>query len=568
MHAMLLAFALQLRVADLTPPAAITQAPPDLDSQRVVERARGAQAQFERARRTMLPWTGRSDGRCDAYIGRFCWWYDESSTALPKEPEAIARRRATLLAELDSLGTRLPSDDWIAGIRVYYHVEARQPARADSVARGCRGSAWWCGVLVAFAARSRGDPAAADSAYVTALALMSDAQRCAWRDISTLLPGDARERYEHLSCDERIPIEERYWMLSAPRLSARANEWRTEFFGRRFVATLLARATTPYRLSWGDDEAEINLRYGWPVGWSRVQPSLALGAESSIVGHDLVPSFPYSPREELLDSLASGGDDGWDFADHGAPSRVSLPAVSRVVPVQTQLARFRRGDSTLLVAAFRAEHDSLLKPTVALAAALPDGRIVSTPLDSLPGRTGQLRLRMAGDPRLAGVELSDSSTGTLARSRVVYAPRHDSLPTQLSDLLLFHFRDGPASTLDSAAAGAVVAETVSRSEPLGVYWETYGLADDGDQPGTEVTVERIDHGLFRTARQRLGLADADSPLRIRWSDARTAVDGVAARAVSLDLGSLPGGRYRITLTVSPAGRPAAASAREIELIER
>ena len=82
-----------------------------------------------------------------------------------------------------------------------------------------------------------------------------------------------------------------------------------------------------------------------------------------------------------------------------------------------------------------------------------------------------------------------------------------------------------------------------------------------------VTVERIDHGFLRSARQRLRLADQDTPLRVRWTDARPATPGISPHAISLDLGRLPGGRYRLTLSLTPAdGRPVMAT-REVELME-
>jgi hypothetical protein len=46
------------------------------------------------------------------------------------------------------------------------------------------------------------------------------------------------------------------------------------------------------------------------------------------------------------------------------------------------------------------------------------------------------------------------------------------------------------------------------------------------------------------------------------------VDGVAARAISLDLANLPSGRYRISLILSPEGGPALVSTREIEVTDR
>jgi hypothetical protein len=564
MQMALLALALQLHVTGAAA-RPLTQAAAS-DSQRIARRAHDAQASFERAHRSLLPWTQGGGGRCDVRIGRFCWWNDEGAP-IPAEPERVGERRAALLSELDSLGTLLPTDNWLTGIRVYYHIEARQLARADTVARECRASTWWCSALVAYVARTRGDAVAADSGFAAALVQMPDTLRCAWRDISMLLPGDARGRYEELSCDDRAPTELRYWMLSAPRLTAGANEWRAEFYARRVIGTLLKQGTTVYPEPWSNDVAELGLRYGWPVGWSRIQPSTPYETETRIMGHDASPSCPFSPREEALDSLASATDDSWDCKDNHAPSRFAPPPVRRILPVQAQLARFRRGDSTLLVAAYRAADDSLRTPASALAAALADGRIFTTPTDTT--HAGHLRLLLPDLPRLAGVELADTITGTLARSRQLYAPAPDSARMHLSDLLVFHSggSEEVLAHLDSALAHAVAGESASRDEPLGLYWETYHVADDSGSMRTEVTVERIDHGLFRSLRQRVGLADADSPLHIRWSDAHAAVDGVAARAISLDLSSLPGGRYRVSVALTPPGGSVLVSAREIELTE-
>jgi hypothetical protein len=113
----------------------------------------------------------------------------------------------------------------------------------------------------------------------------------------------------------------------------------------------------------------------------------------------------------------------------------------------------------------------------------------------------------------------------------------------------------------------VPGDTVGRDRPLGIFWETYGLAKDGESVDVAVTVVRIDRSWFRSTRQALGLADDDTPLRVRWTDAQPSGEGIAAHAVSLDLANLPAGRYRLTLSLTPQGGEAVTASRDIRLTE-
>jgi hypothetical protein len=564
----LLAIALQLQTAALggavgPRPGAATEA----DSAQAAERARDAQAGFERTRRSNLPWEGGGGYQCEVRLGRFCWWYDEYTPPLPPETETITSRRAELLAALDSLGERHPGDDWLVGMRVHYRIDARQTEAADSAARACRATRWWCDALRGYSAHVRGDARLADSLFGAALTAMDDSTRCRWTDIHTLLPNDTRERYEELSCAERLPIERRYWLLGRPRLTAPANEWRSEFFTRRVQSWIAARSRTPHNMSWGSDAEELLLRYGWPVMWGRVRPAVSGSAlaEQSIIGHDPSPSFSFAPREELLDTLAEGGDAGWDLRSRLGESRYAPRNVRRVAPVSTQLARFRRGDRILLAAAYAASDDSLAATTTRLAATIDDTATVVGEPDSV--RRGTATLLLPRPPRLAGVEIADTTTGTFARSRVLYRPDSSAARLSLSDLLLYRAGAEPAAALDSALALAIPGDTVGRDRPVGVFWETYGLTDAGETVDVAVTVERIDRSWFRAARQAVHLADEDTPLRLRWTDARPADSGVAPHAVSLDLANLPGGRYRLTLSLTPQGAPPATASRELQLRE-
>ena len=194
MHVALLAVAFQLQVAALPAPQAQgVSATHAADSTRDLKAARSAQATFEFARRSSLPQGFASRGQCDVRLGRWCWWLDEVPPKLPPEPSSIVRRRASLIATLDSLGELHPGDNWIAGMRVHYRLDGKDPAltaAADTVARACRATTWWCLALVGYANHLLGQAAAAESAFTSALANMPDDERCKWQDISVLLPAN------------------------------------------------------------------------------------------------------------------------------------------------------------------------------------------------------------------------------------------------------------------------------------------------------------------------------------------------------------------------------------------
>ena len=569
MHLALLALALQLRApaapafSDVPQRAVGSSA---ADSARDVGRAHSAQASFERSRRALLPYGYGGAGRCDVRLGRFCWWYDEHTPTFPPEAETIQHRRAELLAQLDAAGGQYPGDDWLAGMRVHYRIDGRNVAGADSIAATCRATTWWCNALSGYAAHAKGDVARADSAFSSAVSAMSAEQSCAWRNIAPLLNDGDRNAYEHRSCDERRALESRYWLLSRPQLSTAANEWQNEFNVRRVLTWLGERAATPHLLSWGNDAAELVLRYGWPVAWSRYATSSVGTTEPSIIGHDPSPSFAFAPGSWVSDSLKALPPDAWDLNAPRAEARYAPRLVRRVAGVAAQIARFRRGDSTLLVAAFAAADDSLRTPVATLGAAALDGvAALSTPDTS---RVGSARVMLAGAPWIVGIELADTATRTLARTRFGFTAVPDSARLSLSDLLVYRAGAEQAGSLDSALARAIPGDTVTRNRPIGLFWETYGLASDGETVDIAVSVERVDHGWIRSARQKLGLTPVDTPIRIKWTDARPPADRAAAHAISLDLENLDSGRYRVTLTLTPASGSAVATTREIALIDR
>ncbi|MEO5813711.1 MAG: hypothetical protein ABIT20_00340 [Gemmatimonadaceae bacterium] len=566
MHVALLALAFQLHAPALSAVAQRSSERTPSDSARDLSRARGAQANFERSRRAHLPFGDRGNGRCDVRLGRYCWWYDEHVPTFPPEEAAIGERRQELLAQLDLAAAHYPGDDWLAGMRVHYRVDGHQFAAADSVAGECRATGWWCSALAGYAAHSGGDAHRADSAFALAVAGLPAEESCSWRDIAPLLSDGDRDVYEHRSCDARRALETRYWLLSRPQFSTGGNEWQNEFNVRRVLNWLGERAATPHLLSWGKDAAELVLRYGWPTAWSRTVTAMGSMQEPGIIGHDPAPSFSFAPSGWLADSLKPLPPDAWDLSAPRAEARYAPPMVKRVASVAAQFARFRRGDSTLLVAAFAAQDDSLRTLVARLGAAGVDGITALSEPDT--AHVGRTRVMLGTTPWIVGIDVADTTTRTLARTRRAFVPGADSARLSLSDLLVYRAGEDPAPSLDSALVRAVPGDTVTRDRALGIFWETYGLSSEGETVDIAVSVERVDHGWIRSARQKLGLTPMDTPIRIKWSDARTSVGKAAAHAISLDLANLDAGRYRLTLTLVPASGVPVAALREVELIDR
>jgi hypothetical protein len=117
--------------------------------------------------------------------------------------------------------------------------------------------------------------------------------------------------------------------------------------------------------------------------------------------------------------------------------------------------------------------------------------------------------------------------------------------------------------------------TVSRAEPLALYWETYGLPP-GDTLDVSVEVVRNQTGgLARRVGAALGLADnmRDS-VSIRWRepDAGRGILSIAtqvptvARMVVLDLRNVVAGSYQLRVQIRHVDGRTARSERRVQLL--
>ena len=564
------ALALQAGAALRSPefqPAGVTS---PADSQRVLHDARSAQANFERTRRANLPMeNGGSSGRCDVRVGRFCYWWDDGEFPPPPEPPKTKAARAALLERLAHGAQRVPGDGWIAGQRVRYLVEDDRAQDAVNAARECRADASWCTALAGFAFHAAGDFVRADSAFDVALAAMPERERCHWTDISVLLEGAARKRYDRLPCAQRGQFEARFWALSRPLFLVSANDFRTEHFARLTMARLIRMSGYPHDMAFGDDSEELLMRYGWETGWTRSPPSMSNPFDVHVIGHEPTPAFDFVPAAEVLAVADSADASDWELHDRMAQSRYAPPYARSVGELDHQVAFFRRGDSALVVAAFDATaqtgftHDTIDAALAIAPAASPDSAIVSR--DSVALRRGVLVATAEWRPAIISVETRDSAERRVARARAAFRPPSSSGRVTISDLLLF---DDPANlptSLDEATARARGSLKVVRSEPVGVYWEMYGVSPAGETLAYRLTVTRESTPWYRRAAEKLGVVERRAPVRMQWDEPSARPGAAHARALAVDFSTLPEGRYRVELTLETGSLTIATASRTVDV---
>jgi hypothetical protein len=538
------------------------------DSAATDQEARAAQREFETERRAYLP-IDLDDGRgpCDATIGRFCYWYRPADE--PDEPDRIGVARLLLLARLDDAARARPTDDWIAGQRVRYLVEHRWADTAVAAARECRGTRWWCLALEGYARHGLRDYAGADSVYAAAFGAMPPAERCRWSNLSTLLAdGDAR-RYRRLTCAQRQAANQRIWWLAQPFYSVPGHDLRTEHYARLTMTWMLRNAASPHDLAWGDDLAELVVRYGWPTWWTRPFARAGAVETPAALGHEPAPSFWFFAEPSVPDSAGRDREAAprWDVSRDRPPSRYAPPYARSFGEIRyAQVARFRRDRRFLVVGAFDLRRDTLFAfadPEVAVSVAR-DARTPPTTGPALfPWSTGIIGVTAPWSPAIVSIEAREDDDRRAARLRALF----DRPSEWLSDLLLFV----PGEELPDSAEAALLVSLrgyqISKGGRVGLFWETYG---EPARDSMDVEVKVVRGAGRRQGHPALGRTECapagKASVAVSWRDA-AAPSGPRARAVTVDLAALKTGRYVVAIAMRGSGGSACTS-RDIEVVSR
>tara|TARA_Y100000590_G_scaffold364121_2_gene422192 strand:+ start:12264 stop:14054 length:1791 start_codon:yes stop_codon:yes gene_type:complete len=592
------------------------------DSLDLLDKAKETQARFERYREQRIPPEIKGyPGGCDDLIGRFCLRFgnneDENEWEVPEEPVEFGMARVKVLNELAEISKDIPGDSWILGQRVYYMGEVGNWQQAEALIRRCRGEQWWCTALLGYVKHAQGDWEFTAEIFERALEQMPPEVAISFRTPTYLLDPGAMEVYE--TFDDRNLIEDRLWTLSDPLYIVQGNDRKTEQYARQVLIRMRREAVNAYGVSWADDIEELTIRYGAEKAWERIRGVVGQGLQDtrSIVGRHNPKSQEFLPPKEGLEDPAQIAPDDWTLGKIRPWTGYAPPYAPDLNQLETQVARFRRGDSLLVVGAFAPETDN--KPDVDNRRTNLNPRIVNMRPSSDETRAEkQSRLNPFGrniekpqpflsnestvmGPVKSGLFLIDTKTGENYKilgegpegafqlqvkngryivgieafsedTKQAWRDRHgiwqeDIVPglAVVSDLLILKGGGGLPKSLDEALPKIMPAVHIRSGAAFQVAWELYGLRI-GESASVRIGVDQGGEGLLRQLGQFLRVLEPDAPVVMEYEEAGPDVLGTLFRAVQLNLPDLEPGEYTLTVEIELSGREPMSVARPIIIV--
>ncbi len=497
-----------------------------------------------------------------------CYWHDDGDYEPEPESPRISEAREKLLDALAGAARRLPGDGWIAGQRVHYLVEAGRAREALALARSCEvPEPGWCAALRGFALHRLERFEDSERAYREALEFMDVRMAEEWSSLALLLEEWDRFHPDRTAPEDLEAARRRVWTLADPYYLVPGNDRWTEHMSRHTGSRIFGRAANPHGLPWTAGLDELSIRYGHETGWTRSVPAVGSGMRPVVSGRHPRHSERYMPPDGVL--AASTPSDGMAW---GAPVERRRTAYApsyapELGTLRTVVARFRRGDSLLVVAPFRMERpggeDPLAGAPPAESASSRLGRVRAglflLPWDEIAfePRPAARRTRATGGTLSLAVPLGDyaysvevldrgAGQGARARGHVALAPHPDDIP-DLSDLLVA--ADAPPSprSLDEVADRLLPSLELGGLQRLSVVWEAYGLGPEDAEISYRLSAERLDRSLLGRVGEFLRLSRRADPLHLEWSEPGPDRPGAHFRSVELDLRSLEAGSYELRL---------------------
>lgn len=519
--------------------------------------ARTEQDQFERNHRSGLRfYNGGADARCDVdFGGNLCYWNNNGDVPPPEERNDAKIERLELLETLKRAQAADPTDDWVSGMRVRYAHEAGKLDVAAEAAALCAGTAWWCAALQGFAAHVDNRHGSATRAFQRALDLMPLAQRCEWTDLSWWLELSMWNEYKAIPCADRAAENAKIFRMAQPLWMLPSNDAANEFYARWTISRVHSLGRIPYDMAFGRNILESQLRYGWPEAWSIQNGGVADPRPPSVIGHEPTPSYDFMAVPSAIQKPMSINQYSWSLNNPKARMRYSPRYGRGFGALPHQLARFRRGDSTLVAGGYRMVRElEMGRPPyqAGLVFDAIDGRPARQVVKDSATAAGALLLPLGSSPMLASVEVLAPTGKKAARAREVVQP----LPStaQLSDYLVL-VRGDPSLTpsLEKSAETAYGSLEIEGGSTIGLYWEVYRQVSLAQPLSVSIRATRVGASFFQRLGSSIGISKAVTPVSIKFTD-NGRPDGGSGRSLTLNFPAVPDGEYQLSLVVAGAGQ--------------
>jgi hypothetical protein len=419
-----------------------------------------------------------------------------------------------IIKELERGVQIAPDNGWFVGQLLLFRALAQPLDSVLALVHGCRAQRWWCLALEGLVMHKYERFGRADTVFAEALREMPTMRRCEWRNLGRLLNAADRAALEQLACAAREPLEDRIWWLSDPLYMLEGNDRRTEHYARRVLDSLFTGAISPFGWPWSPELSDMLQRFGLPTHWI-ISPAWA---------HFETPSYHFIPRVAIPAESTAFSADSWDLKAplNDVLERYRPPYGYLAELTHAQVAAFPRGDSMLIAAALGLDEEAIDTVAPFVVGLALSQHPSQQQLRTIGQVTGIARFTMSAArvPSMISLEAMSNEWQVAGRLRYMLHPATDTGPA-VSDLLLFSSRARLPSRVDEAVRGMLGSNTVQRSDPLGIYWETYRFPADSIRLTLSVSpVGNAGSLLARIARSVSGRSESGTVL-LRWTEAAT-----------------------------------------------
>jgi GWxTD domain-containing protein len=415
-----------------------------------------------------------------------------------------------------------------------------------------------------------GAPEEAERSFRAGLARMEPAEREVLTDLTDIVLKDIAELMEEMDWDELGRVREHIMAISDPMQLTRVNERALEHWTRVALSELWFGDPLSGRRGYESEPGQILIRYG-PPRWIR---QIAGNSIHGRTGRTIFWTYTRDQPSFIFEKNAGWRRMRHSFdtysRDHAEELRNAVPSVYRppwLRELPHQVVRFKgERAATNAEIYFQAPEDPSEEPFRGRAGVF----MIPRTIGGAPHRTErdlelgagvrQIVFRLPLEPGVypysAELRSEDGSFSAARRGQITASVFGDWLST--SDLLIATSIEPRRPTVRNRGDLSIVASpdlVIAADEPIGVFFEVYGLAYDEEGLGrytvdVQLRGERGLVGRVTSALGRLLPGGDDDPAMLSWEREIESGSERVPEWFTLQVPDARPGAYELTVTVT------------------